>query len=491
MSQVVENRFEVGDFVRVIDASSLLHGLEGYIAKTDFGAPPKVYLFESDDKQNRCWFAAESLRRMRDSWAEPPADHIADAEKVVPPEIPNGWRELQEGEPLQKTDMFFEENEWVTFEKFDPAGSDNPKYDKTIHYKHIRKIETANTSEAPDSSSSKTLAIPDGWRELYVGEERLKTDLFDFEGQWTALEDYAPDIPEFCKYSKTIHKTHIRKIDTSNSPETPSGSIDEERFRPKRPVVYIAGPMRGIPHFNFPVFDAAKAYLLQMGYDVLSPADFDRDLDGFDPFTPEYETAEGCADFPGDMDFKRVVTRDLTAVTQCDAVALLPGWEKSKGAVAEIAVANWMGKPLLHLFSDRDSVVAYYAMTGTAASLEQFALWLWAAHAHNAQKEAISCAIDTPQLEQHPDCDILDVAASITRVDRQAVYGPPDQDFKKTADMWTGMFQFMLADGAKFEPRHVAMAMICIKLSRELHHRKRDNWVDIAGYARCGSLCSS
>lgn len=421
MSQVAENRFEVGDLVRVIDADSALHGLEGYIAKTDFGAPPKVYLFESDDKQNRCWLAVDSLRKLRDSWAEPPVDHIADANKMVPPAIPAGWRELFDGETRSKTDLYDFRGKWNPYVDFDPAGSETPKYDKTLHHQHIRKIETANTSEIPNGSAS-------------------------------------------------------------NPPETP------DSFIAKRPVVYIAGPMRGIPHFNFPAFDAAKAYLIGQGYDVLSPADFDRVLDDFDPYKPEYETAEGCADFPKTMDFKRVVTRDLTAVTQCDAVASLPGWEKSKGAIAEIAVANWMGKPVIHLLCNayRHNEVEYAVVTAASTTLEQFVLRL--AYAHG---EAVKEAICPPPPELNPDCDILDVAASITRGDRQAVYGPPDQDFKKTADMWTGMFQYMLAPGAKFEPRHVAMAMICLKLSREFHQRKRDNWIDIAGYARCGSLCSS
>ena len=43
--------------------------------------------------------------------------------------------------------------------------------------------------------------------------------------------------------------------------------------------------------------------------------------------------------------------------------------------------------------------------------------------------------------------------------------------------------------GVPFEAREVAMFMVALKLSRETHQRKRDNWVDIAGYARCGSLC--
>ena len=56
--------------------------------------------------------------------------------------------------------------------------------------------------------------------------------------------------------------------------------------------------------------------------------------------------------------------------------------------------------------------------------------------------------------------------------------------------MWTALFRHMLKEGAAFEPRHVAMAMIQLKCSREIHQRKRDNWVDMAGYASCGSRCN-
>lgn len=83
------------------------------------------------------------------------------------------------------------------------------------------------------------------------------------------------------------------------------------------------------------------------------------------------------------------------------------------------------------------------------------------------------------------DEDILEEARRITSGDRQAQYGPPDQDFKRTAAMWTAL------KGVEFTAQDVAMFMICLKLSRQTHQRKRDNWVDIAGYARCGSKCTS
>lgn len=81
-----------------------------------------------------------------------------------------------------------------------------------------------------------------------------------------------------------------------------------------------------------------------------------------------------------------------------------------------------------------------------------------------------------------PEC-ILAEAARVTTGDRQAQYGPPDQDFQRIAQMWSAL------KGVPFEAREVALFMVCVKLSRETHQRKRDNWVDIAGYARCGSLC--
>ena len=67
--------------------------------------------------------------------------------------------------------------------------------------------------------------------------------------------------------------------------------------------------------------------------------------------------------------------------------------------------------------------------------------------------------------------------------DRQAAYGPPTQDFQRTAAMWSAL------KGVQFTAQEVAMFMICLKLSRQTHQRKRDNWVDIAGYARGGDWC--
>lgn len=194
-------------------------------------------------------------------------------------------------------------------------------------------------------------------------------------------------------------------------------------------TIYVAGPMRGKKFFNFPAFDAAKEELERQGFSVISPADLDRAV-GFDPevLGSDYDWTDlnKC-----DFSLMDAIDRDVSALKKCDAIYMLRGWETSKGAIAEKALAEWMRL----------------------------------------------------EVRYQDDADILEEALRITKGDRNASYGPPDQDFHRTAQMWSAI------KGVPFEAREVAMFMVALKLSRETHQRKRDNWVDIAGYARCGSLC--
>lgn len=96
--------------------------------------------------------------------------------------------------------------------------------------------------------------------------------------------------------------------------------------------IYLAGPMRGIPDFNFPAFDAAAARLREQGHVVFNPADSDRWL----KLTGREWTARVC--FEADTEW---------ICRHADAVALLPGWENSKGATAERALAMALGLRVL------------------------------------------------------------------------------------------------------------------------------------------------
>ena len=101
--------------------------------------------------------------------------------------------------------------------------------------------------------------------------------------------------------------------------------------------VYICGPMRGIPQYNFPAFDAAAYCATEHGYLAVSPADIDR-ANGFD----------GNGDFEWTPDLIRsVIARDVAALLKCDAIALLPSWQNSTGARAEIMIALFCKMPIL------------------------------------------------------------------------------------------------------------------------------------------------
>ena len=110
-------------------------------------------------------------------------------------------------------------------------------------------------------------------------------------------------------------------------------------------TVYIAGPMRGIPDLNFPAFDEAKRLAIALGWNVISPADMDR-RKGIDPQAPQdsYSIPEVARKFAAED--LEVLTCDLRA-EDGDAVAVLPGWERSTGTIAEVATALWCGLSIL------------------------------------------------------------------------------------------------------------------------------------------------
>jgi hypothetical protein len=86
--------------------------------------------------------------------------------------------------------------------------------------------------------------------------------------------------------------------------------------------VYLAGPMTGLPEFNFPAFNRAAASLRASGYFVINPVEIDSDTTG------KWE------------DYMR---KDIPQLLTCDQIALLPGWENSRGAKLEKHIADQLG----------------------------------------------------------------------------------------------------------------------------------------------------
>ena len=85
--------------------------------------------------------------------------------------------------------------------------------------------------------------------------------------------------------------------------------------------VFISGPMTGYPDDNYPAFHAAEAELLKWGASsVESPARNIRQ-DSWEAY----------------------MQLSVGQMLGCKVVATLPGWRKSVGATAEIALAKLVG----------------------------------------------------------------------------------------------------------------------------------------------------
>lgn len=94
-------------------------------------------------------------------------------------------------------------------------------------------------------------------------------------------------------------------------------------------ILYVAGPMTGLPQFNYPAFNAAEKQLRAVGFEVFNP------VNGEAPPTPGEERT-----------WAWYLRRALRQVVSADGIATLPGWADSKGARLEVHVAVELGMPV-------------------------------------------------------------------------------------------------------------------------------------------------
>lgn len=94
-------------------------------------------------------------------------------------------------------------------------------------------------------------------------------------------------------------------------------------------TVYVAGPMTGLPDYNYPAFNQAAAELTDAGYDVLNPV------------TSEDDNTTGTT-----QTWQWYMRHALAMVIRADGVALLPGWETSRGATLEVHVVQSLDLPV-------------------------------------------------------------------------------------------------------------------------------------------------
>lgn len=91
-------------------------------------------------------------------------------------------------------------------------------------------------------------------------------------------------------------------------------------------IIYIAGPMTGLPEFNYPAFNRAASQLRALGHTVLNPVDVEK-------LNP--------VETPQAWDW--YMRHAIRMVVAADAIALLPGWEASRGAQLEHTIGTALG----------------------------------------------------------------------------------------------------------------------------------------------------
>lgn len=93
--------------------------------------------------------------------------------------------------------------------------------------------------------------------------------------------------------------------------------------------IYLAGPMTGLPEYNFPAFHAAAAKLRAAGHFVFNPA----------------ENANGDTSLPRAV----YMRQDIQAILDTEAIVVLPGWTQSRGASLEVRIGRELEHPVFNL----------------------------------------------------------------------------------------------------------------------------------------------
>lgn len=105
-------------------------------------------------------------------------------------------------------------------------------------------------------------------------------------------------------------------------------------------LIYLSGPMTGLPDLGRETFNRAEQELRAKGHNVLNPACLPTDL-------PESAYLPIC----------------MAMLEQAEAIYLLDGWMKSAGAIAEFAYAERQKKRVLGFESPLGVTLCYSCRT--------------------------------------------------------------------------------------------------------------------------------
>jgi len=229
--------------------------------------------------------------------------------------------------------------------------------------------------------------------------------------------------------------------------------------------------MTGVPDFNHSLFNTIAHILRVRGYIIDNPAE---SFGG--------DTSKDPADY---------IRADLQQIMMGDFIVLLPGWEESPGAAIETSVASAL------------KLDFYEAVLVQETTIDQGLAQDWYFRKHHGELVGFnhngSCNPDIkgPRYkndnseEISPRASLLDEAKALVTGDRNNSYGPPTQDFTRTAGTLNA-YGYRGPNGRELLAHDVAIMVMAVKISRLMWTPgKRDSWADIAGYSGCGYECAT
>lgn len=187
--------------------------------------------------------------------------------------------------------------------------------------------------------------------------------------------------------------------------------------------LYLSGKMSGISDFNFPLFNETAKQWRAVGHDIINPA----------------ENFNGRQGLP----FELYIRHDILDILDCQGLIVLPGWQASRGASLEVAIARALALPV-------------YDATRPAWGEEEM---------------------------HHYSETIAEEASRLVLGERNRSYGSAEEDFARIGAVWGGVLNKYA--GEPVPAAEVGLCMAGLKLVRESYKPKRDSRVDLIGYALC------
>jgi len=232
------------------------------------------------------------------------------------------------------------------------------------------------------------------------------------------------------------------------------------------------------------MFNRVAKRLRESGHEVVNPAELDEE-------EKRKKSWVAC------------LRRDIPYLLQCDAVAVLPGWQNSKGANLEIYIARALEMPILDaesleplretILEEASRLVDGPRISDYGHPAEDFSrtALMWnafrgfhggppmAGKVGRCSRGALGLITsERPQMVTYPDGSRERAWIGVHLTPEVAPMGSP----------WSSRDPHILGNLSQMVkphvPEDVPLYMVGVKLAREVHRHKRDSLVDGAGYLR-------